>query len=154
MKNTNLLSQSSSRNRLEMGEGRNWVTTEDVRGGAVPGLFMHVPHLPEGYKTKLPRGGIHSHHFVTNMGPAHSTSFLGEGNLPIILSQAGACCNRSAHLPQVQHKHTHWLGGTKDFAEETTGDENSNWIVVSRGSHCCLRGVWLPPPFDYYTHLL
>ena len=120
VKNTNLLGRSSSRNRLEMGEGRNWVTSEAVRGCALPGLFMHVPHLPEGYKTKLPRGGIHSHHFVTNMGPAHSTSFLGEGNLPIILSQAGPCCNRDAHLPQVQHKQTHTLlVDTKDFSKET-----------------------------------
>ena len=88
VKNTNLLGRSSSRNRLEMGEGRNWVTSEAVRGCALPGLFMHVPHLPEGYKTKLPRGGIHSHHFVTNMGPAHSTSFLGEPSHNFVTGRA------------------------------------------------------------------
>ena len=117
-------------------------------------LTNHSPPRGLQDQTPLPRNTFPS--FCHQHGPRvvdGCIALLGERHLPIILSQAGAC-NRSAHLPQVQHKHTHWLGGTKDFAEETTGDENLNWIVVSRGSHCCLRGVWLPPPFDYYTHLL
>ena len=97
----------------------------------LPSLFMHVPHLPEGYKTKLPRlGGIHSHHFVTNMGPAHSTSFLGEGNLPIILSQAGSCLlQQGMHIfPTRCNINKHILEGTKDFAnlQKKTHAENLN----------------------------
>ena len=133
---------------------RNWVT-EDVRGSA-RAVHAHAPHqrvtcfsptthLPEGYKTKLPCLGIHSHHFVTNMGPAHSTSFLGEGNLPIILSQAGPCCNRDAHTPQVQHKQTHYWYVPRTFPKKP----HEMRIVARPWSHSSPRGVWLTPPFDY-----